>query len=531
MAVGAFFILGSLVLRGQQISDWGYLNPDEVELLFQARLARYSPTPFSTWITGTTGPYWTYLLLCFNALGAPMTLTFAHLLAAGLTGVAAAVLFVVMARVLDRRVAALFSICWWFPFAAIFPIGNPLDFGALSTEYLPMALIVTSALFTREQLALRPWLFSVVGLFAGLAVGSKFQAAPVALAFLIAQMIVMSPTVRRAVEYAAWWLVGAAAPIAALVVAVCRSKATNWLLVEQTFSFLGSYSGSVNLLEKLVRTWTAFTFASLYVLLLAFIIVFLGRRSGRRSNVARAVLVAGGLVAVFIGSRGFPHYLIFMFGAMGLAASLPVLTGAEMVPKWTTAVRVRRGVVVAAALILGAGYAAGLWRPLSPRMAAAALSPESVITNPTLTQHCPPGSPALVWGWAPEFLIAQNWASTVPYPNVLGMAVNPDIRRSAEPVFRRGIEDAQCVLDATDLVRPKQTGHPWCPTERPYHPIGFCLPPTATLSQTYPQLWGLVGREFHPVPIAMGCDGCVFYVRSAGNSSSATASAPRRNEK
>lgn len=509
--------------------DWRDLNPDEVDLLFGARLARYSPTPFSTWITGTTGPYWTYLLLGLNALGAPMTLAFSHLLAAAITGVMATVLFTVIAREVDRRLAALFAICWWFPLAAIFPIGIPTDFGALSTEYLPMALIVLSALVTRNQLAQRPWLFAVIGLLAGLAVGSKFQAAPVALAFLIAQLIVMKPTVGRCTRYVAWWLLGVATPFTALVVAIWRSKATNWVLIEQTLSFLRSYSGSeeVSLQEKLLRTGTAFIAPSLYLLVLGGIVAFLAGRSNSRSNVARSVLIAGGLIAVLIGGHGFPHYLIFVFGTVGLVVSMPVLPQSTLVSGRVPSVRVLQIItLIAVTLISSFGYRAGLWRPLPPRMAAAALSPESVITNPTLSRYCPPDSRALVWGWASEFAIAQNWTSTIPYPNIYGIAIDPGIRKSAEPVFRHGIESARCILDATNLARSCPP-----PAERPAHPIGFCLPPTVMLSKMYPHLWDVVIQEFRPVAITAGCDGCLFYVRSTGTLSSRSGSAPRRNEK
>ena len=96
------------------------------------------------------------------------------------------------------------TVVWWFPIATIFLVGDPVNFGALRTEYLPTLLVVASALVPREQLALRPWLFAVPGLLAGLAVGAKYQAAPLAVAFTAAQLIVLRPSVPRIVASVLW---------------------------------------------------------------------------------------------------------------------------------------------------------------------------------------------------------------------------------------------------------------------------------------------------------------------------------------
>lgn len=87
--------------------------------------------------------------------------------------------------------------------------------------------------------------------------------------------------------------------------------------------------------------------------------------------------------------------------------------------------------------------------------------------GPPQFQHgpcLPPGSSALVWGWAPEIFVEQDWQNTVPYPNVLGMAINPAIRDSAEPIMRAGIDQASCVVDATNVKRPN--AHPCAPSTR-----------------------------------------------------------------
>lgn len=133
VAVAAGLVVATVILRGQAISEWNYLNPDEAELIFQARAARQSPVPFTTWTAGTTGPIWPLFLAGLNACGAPLTLAFAHLLAAVLLALTAAILWVVTSRAIGRGRALVVTLVWWLPIAVIFPVGSPVDFGALST--------------------------------------------------------------------------------------------------------------------------------------------------------------------------------------------------------------------------------------------------------------------------------------------------------------------------------------------------------------------------------------------------------------
>ncbi|WP_239655194.1 hypothetical protein [Mycobacterium riyadhense] len=501
-------MIATVILRGQSISEWNYLNPDEAELMFQARAARHSPVPFSTWITGTTGPVWPLLLAGLNAFGAPLTLAFAHLLAAVLLALTATALFVVASRAIGRGPALLVTIVWWFPIATIFPIGVPLDFGALSTEYLPTLLVVASALVPREQLAVRPWLFVVLGAVAGLAVAAKFQVGPLAAAFAVAQVIALRLSVKRIVVAVLWWLSGAVLPVAIIVLVMVASPTTNWSLVDQTFSFLASYAGGPTTMQKVVRTFTALVTPGVYVLVVLAGVAWLGRHSEKRSNVARVVLIAGGLVSMYIGGMGFPHYLILFFGALGLAATMPLKPDAQLVPQGVAPAVLAGGLAILLAVILVANYTFQLWRPLSLQKAVAAFSTDAVNRNASMARACPPGSSALVWGWAPELHIAQDWQSTVPYANILGLAASPAIRDAAEPVVRAGIDRASCVIDATNLKRPQ------CPVVRTEQPVGYCLPPTVMLPRIYPQLSALIGRQFHNVPITDGCDGCTFYVRN-----------------
>jgi hypothetical protein len=75
----------------------------------------------------------------------------------------------------------------------------------------------------------------------------------------------------------------------------------------------------------------------------------------------------------------------------------------------------------------------------------------------TTTPHWPaPASPALVWGWAAELYVAQDWQSTMPYVNVLGLSMSPANREVGKPMVRAGIERAGCVIDATSIKRARR---------------------------------------------------------------------------
>jgi hypothetical protein len=518
VAVAAGLVVATVILRGQAISHWGSFNPDEAELMAQARLAVHSPSPFSTWATGI-GPYWVLFLAGLGALGAPLTLAFAHLVSAVLLALTASALFVAASRVIGRGPALVATLVWWFPIAMTFPVGGPNDFSALSTEYLPMLLIVASALVPREQLVARPWLFAVLGVLAGIAVGAKYQVGPLAAAWVAAQLIVLRPSVRRIAVSVLWWFVGAVLPAAAILLVMVASPATNWTIVEQIVSFLTSYTGSRSPLQRVGSTFAALIGPCYYLLVALAGLIWLSLHSERRSNAARAVLVTGGLTAMLGGPAGgvgnqtpggFPHYLIILFGAVGLAFTMPVKPGAQLIPQRLSPPVLAGALATVAALVLVNGLITDRWAPLSPRGAAAAFSSDSVNRNPELARACPPGSRALVWGWKNELYVAQDWKSTIPYPNVLNLSMSPANRETGEPVIREGIERADCVVETTSICSG-------CPR----------LPAELTLPRYYPELGELIGRQFHTVPVS-GCDGCTLYVRDVSSRASA---APRRKKK
>jgi hypothetical protein len=509
VAVAAGLVVATVILRGQAISYWDFLNPDEAELMAQARAAVLSPVPFSTWATGI-GPYWVLFLAGLGALGAPLTLAFAHLLSAVLLALTASALFVAASRAIGRGPALVATVVWWFPIAMTFPVGGPNDFSALSTEYLPVLLVVASALVPREHLAARPWLFAVLGVLAGLAVGAKYQVGPMAAAWVAAQLIVLRPSVKRIAVSVLWWLAGAVLPAAAIVLVMVVSPTTNWTVVEQIVSFLTSYTGSHSPMQRVGSTFAALSGPGYYLLVAVAGLIWLSWHSERRSNVARAVLVTGGLTAVLAGPSSFPHYFILLFGAVGLAFTMPVKPGARLFPQRLSPTVLAGTLAVVAALVLVNGFITDRWRPLSPHAAAAAFSADSVNRNPELARACPPGSPAMVWGWKNELYVVQDWQSTIPYPELLNLSMSPANRETGEAVIRAGIDRADCVVETTRACSGCSR-----------------LPADLMLSRFYPALAERMGRQFHTVPVS-GCDGCTLYVRDVSSRASA---APRRKKK
>jgi hypothetical protein len=128
-------------------------------------------------------------------------------------------------------------------------------------------------------------------------------------------------------------------------------------------------------------------------------LIWLSRHSERRSNVVRVVLTAGWFTAMLIGGMGFGHYLILLFAAGGLAATMPVKPGARLFPLRLSPTVVAGPLAMMAAVVLVFGYVIDRWRPLSHQAAAAAFSPDAVNRNPVLARACPRGaSPGLGLG-------------------------------------------------------------------------------------------------------------------------------------
>jgi hypothetical protein len=442
---------------------------------------------------GTTGPFWVLFLAIVGAVGLPLTVAFAHLLAAVLVGLSGFVVFILARRVLGLWQGLFVSVLWWLPFALIFPLGSPVDFGALNTEVLPCLLLLVAALFPTQRLIERPWLFIFVGAICAVAVGCKYQVLPVAGALLIAQLMMLRLPIRRCIPAALWWCAGFAIPIAAIVVAVLVSQDVSWSLVEQNFGFLGSYAGGVTLGGRISNTLALlatqkFLWGALLLIARLFWI------SDRPVRIARTILVLSGFVAVLAGGMGFGHYLIILHTALALAAVLPIKPGTELLP-WPI---VRRVAVVVSVVLIVAVVIVGVVTRYSsfssPTAIVKTLSPDSVARSDAAAEVCPPGSNVLVWGWAAELYVQQSWRNSVPFMNTLGLRIDPEVRNANAPLVEQALAESDCVVDAVGA---------------PYFGPGV----EASILSVYPEFADILDDDFTIAPNALDCESCTVYVR------------------
>jgi hypothetical protein len=495
----AFAFIGSAVLlRGWMLSQTVAFNPDEAELMAQARAAMRSPVPFTTWTTATTGPYLVLFLALLGALGLPLTIAFGHLVAAVLLGVMGYLGFTLAQRWLGWAMSAVLTVFWCLPIVLTLT-GLLTNFAPLATELLPCALLLAAALPRTEALSRRPTLYLVTGLLCGLSIGSKYQAAPVAAALLVAQLILVGDFRRRVLlRNAALWAAGVVLPFVLVGLSMVLSPDLNTRAIRQNLNFLSGYSGGLTL-EMRLSSWQTLV-SPLHLVLLVLVVCWLGTRSRQRVQLCRLVLVGGGLVASFVGGMAFGHYLFFVYTGIVLAIGLPLKPKAQLVPYVPQRQRLVAaavvGVVLLPAWLLAFGPSKGTFNLSSPHDLSIALSKDSAPRLASLVAACPAGSDVLVWGWAGEMYVNYGWRNAIPFFNVTQILWSPKNHTSGYEMARDAIADpaTDCVLDAV--------GPPF-----------FYLGQESSLTTVYPQLVGLLDEKYRKVPQALQCDICTVYVR------------------
>jgi len=459
----------------------------------QARAALSSPVPFSTWTSGTTGPFWVLFLALLGWLGAPLTLVFAHLLAAVLVGLIGYVVWVLLRRSFGIGPAVVIGLLWWIPLVVMFPLGGLTDFGALNTELLPGLLVLVAALIPVKAVIARPWLFVFIGLLCGLAVGSKYQVLPLAVGLVVVQLIATGFTVRKWIAPLGFWAMGAVIPFAAVALAMLLSPTTSFDLLMQNFSFLGSYATGVDLWSRISMS-TRLLLGQPYLAVALLGIAWLAFLSTKRVALSRLIMVMVGLAAVYAGGKGFGHYLILLYVALAIAAVLPLRPSARLLPSKPLRIT---GVAVSATLVAAlfvVGGIAGRVAVTTPGEVGAALSPDSVVRKARLAAACPSGSKVLVWGWAAELYVDYSWTNTVPFMNTLGISSDAASRKAGEGLVGRAIDESDCIVDAVGA---------------PFFGVG----PESSITLVFPQFTSQLDREFRVVTDALDCDSCAVYIR------------------
>ncbi|GIH09383.1 hypothetical protein Rhe02_74500 [Rhizocola hellebori] len=496
-ALAAGFVMVAVLLRGQHLGNGYPLNPDEAELMGQARAAMHSPVPFTTWTTATTGPIWALFLAMLGMLGLPMTMFAAHFVAAALVGVMGYLGFTLVRRVTGAFLSAVVTLFWWLPFVLSLT-GDPVNLAALSTELLPSALILGAALVRPESLAKRPWLFAVTGLLSGLAVGAKYQVAPLAVAVLAMQLAFLPQFQwRQAWRNLGWWAVGGFAPALILGVAMLISPDVSMVAIQQNLTFVSEYSTRVGLNGR-ISNWRVLV-TSMHQVLMLLLVCWFGSRSVPRVQLWRAIVAGAGLVAVYLGGLGFGHYLIFMYPAFAIALALPLKPGAQLVPLANRPI-LRPALVIFVALVAWvASFGAPTQLPetASGDQLANVFRPDShPPQDPKLVSACPKGSEVLVWGWAPELYIIYSWSNAVPYMNLTLLTDAPANQPSGHEVIREAIErkSTACVVDAV--------GNPF-----------FHVKPEHSITKVYPDLTAVLTTQYRSVGAIHACEKCTVYVR------------------
>lgn len=417
------------VTRGDFLTSHAAFNPDEAELIAEARRASLDLIPYSTY-TGTTHLFlWPMLLALLGKLGVPLTLATAHVLA-GLSYVWIAFAgWYVIARSAGWIVAGIFVLP-----TSLYLLTAKNDFLSLGTELLPLSIVMLAAItaLAPEGRHSRGRLV-IVGTLTGLSVWAKPQIAPLALAVLLVAILhrnlLVAHAVARCKTSPSIWhdtlagIVGLVLP-SVVFLTIMLFAGTLHSFFEEPVRFQLSYvfsraatGGSAPSLAG--RLQEDATFILQYPMAFPWAIaglvgwsqIALGHRRSSRWMAMAAWLAP--LVAAFFGLLLafpiFPHYANNLYSACLISG----MTGATFVRHFSSDRR-------------------SFWRPVSPSLLLfvpiALLSvivwstsiPPPAASNPRpsitpLTQACPARSRVLVWGWAAELYSYYDWTPASRY--------------------------------------------------------------------------------------------------------------------
>ena len=90
-------------------------------------------------------------------------------------------------------------------------------------------------------------------------------------------------------------------PLAVIALVMVASPTTNWLLVEQNTSSVLTYAAGPTLVQRFAATFGSLIAPGGYILVALAGLIWLARHSDKPSNVARVVLIIGGLTAMLFG--------------------------------------------------------------------------------------------------------------------------------------------------------------------------------------------------------------------------------------
>jgi hypothetical protein len=503
MRSGAILVLFTglvLAIRWGSINYPFWLNPDEAELLAQGNEAFYSPVPFSTWATTTSGPLWAFFLGTLKLFGFPLTIVSGHLIAALLVSTIGFLAWSLARAPLGFWRSLLITLSWWLPLAIGSPLLGPAaDFNAMTTELLPLVIVMAIPLCQRVLAGSRGWLCCLVmGFLAGMASLAKYQVAPLAIVLVcVLTVTTWKSTSRRLTELVSG-CVGFLVPFALTCALSVFSGVVNYRALKINLDFLLQYSGSLSPAQKMTNLLGVVLPAGWLIgwLVLAIFLACLDRRPGL---LARLAILSSGLVSVFAGGIGFPHYLQIAY--VGIFISIFAVP--QSTPVLGFLLGRRQG--IAFALILVIATANWFVPQLVENIRSGAFGRQLTIdhhqTSPALAAACPPGSKVLVWGWASELYVDYQWRIGFPIQAVSQVTnVKKNIAR-ARRLIDESVDTSDCVFDAT--------GAPF-----------FGIPSSLKFETVFPEAAVKLQKAYRQLPPPVKCDTCSVWVRRSSASAS-----------
>ncbi len=473
-------------LRRDRIFSLQVANPDEAELLASGRRAAQSLVPYERFTSPTYGPIWAMFLGTLDRLGIPLTLPTAHILSA----VISATTCIVAAAALSRRLEKSITILLLCPLVLFWANGfDHADYWSLSTELLPMLVLVSGAAISFCG-ANRLWLVLFGASLVGLGAWSKYQFGLLALAALTGIVLVLRQSGQgwfRSLFFvglaANSWMIG--------LYLIAAAQGVPWSFLTESVSItiqyisgggLGNNSRS-NIGIRLAAIATSVVNLFPVIPLLVFAI----QRKASTSNAqgesyhqevlkwkVSAILVLAATGITLLGTYPiYPHYNYILLSGSLVAIMVrsrdwrgkPVVSDEnENRPTWSLWGRTQIFLLALSAAIVSPSV---IGNPsLQPTISI------SEVLNSTsgrwerafddsgqpLSKFCPPGSTALVWGWASEVYAFYDLKPASRYVAPAGLIEGAeqivDLNIDSAPLRQRLTEELtasppECVIDAT----------------------------------------------------------------------------------
>ena len=471
----AFVVGGSFVwFRFLSISAKNSFNPDEAELLANAKRAAISLVPYKDFTTPTYGVVWPYFLVVINKLGIPLTIPMAHLLSC-LIGVSVSLLLLFAVQ---RYLGNSLGFIAVFPFTLMWAIGiGDSDFQSLSTELLPLLLITIGSYMASRENALNRDIL-VASCLVGAGAWAKYSFAPIS--FVILGVFVFLLTKKNGGLLKQALLVGIFANIIFLIIFgialfVVRPKHLVWETFEFTFRYIGQ--GGLSTAE---HPSTVFRISALggnlvkcfpLVVLFFLVAIFFEVKKKPQNKLLKSIAVsvfATGMISSLILWPMFPHYnlLIICSGVAGilLVPTLYSTLDADYIEKNSPDSKIIGYVSLLCLVLVAILYAPSITANQlttsqitirTPWMTKSATWERATTKEGSpLSKTCAPGSKVVVWGWSSELYSYYDWTPASRYVNTVVLIYPNEI--NTKPVryrenFTREIHKNQpdCIVDAT----------------------------------------------------------------------------------